>query len=88
MTDYEREYSYRVVKEQLEYGCLDISVTHNKNEIEIVKREMTALRICEQYKRELGVITTRFEDSGIITKEDLEKLLECNKRYEELCYMK
>ena len=85
MTDYEREYSYRVVKDQLEYGCLDISVIHNKNEIEIVKRAMTALRICEQYKRELVIIATRFENSSLITKEDLEKLLECNKRYEELC---
>ena len=85
MTDYEREYSYRVVKDQLEYGCLDISVTHNKNEIEIVKRAMTSLRICEQYKRELDVISTRFEESGTITKEDMEKFFECNKRYEELC---
>lgn len=84
MTDYEREYAYKNIKDQLECGYLDISETHNKNEIEIIKRGMAALRICEQYKRELDAITSRFEDSMLITKEEFENLLECNKKYEKL----
>ncbi len=85
MTDYERECAYKNVKDQLEGGYLDISEIHDEHEMEIIKRAMTALRICEQYKRELDVIASRFEDTGLITKEELEKLIECNKRYEKLC---
>ena len=88
MTDYEREYSYKNLKDQLESGYLDISVTHNKNEMEIVKRAMTALRICEQYKRELDAIVSRLgQDSNgyvNITNEEYKNLLRCNARYEEL----
>ena len=88
MTDYERDYAYKSVKDQLGCGYLDISETHDKNEIEIVKRAMTALRICEQYKRELDAIKSHIDVNSngyvSITIEEYENLLKCNARYEDL----
>lgn len=90
MTDYEREYAYRKVKDQLECGYLDISETHDEHEIEIAKRALNALPICEQYKRVLDAITPHNKDLErdgyvCIVKEEYEKLLICKKRYEDLC---
>lgn len=85
MTEQEREIAYKNIKDQLECGYLDISVVYDEYEVEIVKKGMTALRICEQYKRELDSIVSRLGQNGyIITNDEFKNLLKCNERYELL----
>ncbi|MGF0102094.1 hypothetical protein [Bariatricus sp. SGI.019] len=94
MTQIEKERTIQYIKNQLDYGYVDLGC-HDEDEIEIIRQAINALGLIDQYKWERDIAICQLEELGLglgqkidgvyLTHDQYNELLECKYRYESLC---
>ena len=64
MTDNDRKYAIECIDYQLENGYLDLGC-HDKDELEVVREAMFALKVLEQIRWERDVAISQLEELGL-----------------------